>query len=289
MSQASENSPRKLTLGHSPDPDDAFMFCGLAQGQLASANIDFEHVLQDIDTLNRRAENSELDVTALSAHAYAFLTDRYILLNSGASMGLNYGPMVVSREEIDPRDLAGRKIAVPGERTSAFLALRLAIGDFDYEVVMFDRIPQAVASGKVDAGLLIHEGQLTYGDQGLSLVIDLGEWWYEQTDGLPLPLGVNAIRRDLPEKVLTEADAILHKSIEWSLEHRQEALKWAAKWGRDLDSDRTDRFVQMYVNELTLDYGEKGRRALELFFERASDEGYIPADVKPEFVERPSQ
>ncbi|HUT22918.1 MAG TPA: MqnA/MqnD/SBP family protein [Sumerlaeia bacterium] len=276
----------RLTLGHSPDPDDAFMFCGLAQGKVATEGLEFEHALQDIETLNRRAENSELDVTALSAHAYAFLTDRYVLLNSGASMGLGYGPRVVAKRDVALSDLARRRIAVPGERTSAFLALRLCIGEFEYVVVAFDKIMDAVVAGEAEAGLLIHEGQLTYADQGLRLVVDLGAWWHAETGGLPLPLGVNAIRRDLPPDVIARADRVLRASIQWGLEHRTEALKHAAAWGRDLDAERTDRFVGMYVNDLTLDCGETGRRAIETLFERGIQAGLLPRGAAPEFVAR---
>jgi 1,4-dihydroxy-6-naphthoate synthase len=275
---------RKLTLGHSPDPDDAFMFCGLARGAVRAEGLEFEHILQDIESLNRRAERSELDITALSAHAYAFLTDRYILLNSGASMGQGYGPMVVARREMPLSELSKCRIAVPGERTSAFLALRLCIGDFSYSVVPFDAIPDAVAKGEADAGLLIHEGQLTFGDLGLHLVVDLGVWWGSETGGLPLPLGVNAIRSDLSESVQCQADVVLKQSIEWGLANRREALGHAAQWGRDLDDSRTDRFVAMYVNDLTLDYGEAGRNALREFFRRASEKGWIPSGSQPRFV-----
>ncbi len=284
----SPQSVRRLTLGHSPDPDDAFMFCALARGRLETPGFEFEHILQDIETLNQRAHRSELDITALSAHAYAYLTDRYILLNSGASMGQGYGPMIVASESLTPADLSREAgdvcIAVPGERTSAFLALQLAIGEFNYRVVPFDQIIETVAEGKAEAGLLIHEGQLTYADQGLSLVLDLGSWWEQETGGLPLPLGVNAIRRDLPLDVQQAADRILRASVQWGLHHRLEALEHAGAWGRDLDHPRTDRFVAMYVNELTLDYGEKGRRALEEFLGRAALAGLIPAGVHPEFV-----
>ncbi|MBN1866925.1 ABC transporter substrate-binding protein [Candidatus Sumerlaeota bacterium] len=274
----------KLTLGHSPDPDDAFMFHALAKGQIDTEGLEFEHLLQDIETLNRRAERSELDVTALSAHAYAFLTDRYLLLNSGASMGLGYGPSLVAREPLSLDECRKRPIAVPGERTSAFLALRLYLGEFQYRVVAFDRIIDAVRAGETDAGLLIHEGQLTYAGEGLCLVVDLGAWWSDLTSGLPLPLGVNAIRRDLPNDLQLRVDRVLRRSVEWGLAHRQEALVSAAAWGRDLDDARTDRFVSMYVNDLTLDYGDSGRRALGEFLRRGAEAGLLPARVEPEFV-----
>jgi 1,4-dihydroxy-6-naphthoate synthase len=278
--------PLRLTLGHSPDPDDAFMFCALTRSEVPTEGLAFEEVLQDIETLNRRAERSELDVTALSAHAYAFLTERYVLLNSGASMGLGYGPMVVSREPLAAGDLSRVRIAVPGERTTAFLALRLRVGQFDYRVVPFDRIAETVLRGEAEAGLLIHEGQLTYADEGLRLVQDLGAWWFAETGGLPLPLGVNAIRKDLARDVQQRADRVLRASVDWGLAHRAEALVHAGRWGRHLDAARTDRFVGMYVNDLTLDYGEKGRSALEALFARARAAGLVPRTARPEFVPR---
>lgn len=279
---------RRLTLGHSPDPDDAFMFCALARGKVNTEGLEFEHVLQDIETLNQRAERSELDITALSAHAYAFLTDRYLLLNSGASMGEDYGPMVVAPEAIAVERLPEKKIAVPGLKTSAFLELNLAIGKFEHVVVPFDEIIETVLEGRAEAGLLIHEGQLTYADQGLALCLDLGRWWQGETGGLPLPLGVNAIRRDLPPDVLDRADRVLKRSILWGLEpaNRPEALEYAAQWGRDLDPERTDRFVGMYVNRRTLDYGEEGRRAIAELYDRAARAGLIPPGTQPEFVGR---
>lgn len=276
----------RLTLGHSPDPDDAFMFCALARGRVDTEGLDFEHVLQDIETLNQRAERSELDITALSAHAYAFLTDRYLLLNSGASMGEDYGPMVVAPEALPVEQLPAKKIAVPGLKTSAFLELSLAIGEFEHLVVPFDEIIETVLAGRAEAGLLIHEGQLTYADQGLALCLDLGRWWQGETGGLPLPLGVNAIRRDLPPDVIERADRVLKRSILWGLEpaNRPEALEYAAQWGRDLDPERTDRFVGMYVNHRTLDYGEEGRRAIAELYDRAARAGLIPPGTRPEFV-----
>lgn len=273
-----------LTLGHSPDPDDAFMFCALAQGQIDTEGLEFEHILQDIESLNRRAERSEIDITALSAHAYAFLSDRYILLNSGASMGDGYGPCVIAQKPLNIGDLSKVRIAVPGERTSAFLELRLCIGAFDFCVVPFDEIGAAVSAGKAEAGLLIHEGQLTYRDEGFHLIIDLGVWWKDMTGGLPLPLGVNAIRRDLPRELQVRADRVLRASVEWGLANRKTALAHAGKWGRNLDESRTDRFVGMYVNDLTLDYGERGRQALEALFRKGSEEGLLPAGAKAEFV-----
>jgi len=281
---SSRKKPVQLTLGHSPDADDAFMFCALAQRTVPAEGIEFEHLLQDIETLNRRAERSELDITALSAHAYAFLTDRYLLLNSGASMGRGYGPIVVSKTKITARDLPSVRVAVPGERTSAFLALRLFSKKISHVVVPFDKIMDAVEQGKADAGLVIHEGQLTYMDQGLHLVLDLGTWWFQETDGLPLPLGVNAIRRGLPVEVQKRVDRVLKRSIRWGIEHRGQALRYAAKWGRGIDASRMSRFVNLYVNNYTLRYGKEGKKALRVFFETAAKAGLIPASAKPEYV-----
>jgi 1,4-dihydroxy-6-naphthoate synthase len=281
---SSRHRPVSLTLGHSPDADDAFMFCALAEKAIPTEGLEFEHLLQDIETLNRRAERSELDITALSAHAYAFLTDRYILLNSGASMGQGYGPIVVSKKKMTAKDLPSACVAVPGERTSAFLALRLFARNIPYVVAPFDQILEMVARDQVDAGLLIHEGQLTYMDYGLSLVLDLGTWWFQETDGLPLPLGVNAIRRGLPVEVQKRADRVLKRSIQWGLENRGRALHHAAQWGRGIDASRMSRFVNLYVNDLTLHYGREGKKALRVFFESAGDAGLIPQGTEPEFV-----
>lgn len=275
---------KKLTLGHSPDPDDAFMFFGLASGRIETFGWQFEHVLQDIQTLNDRALREELDITALSIHAYPFVAERYVLTNCGSSMGDGYGPMIVARESLTLADLTGRVIAVPGERTTAFLALKLCLGrqEFSHRVVMFDRILDAVSSGEVDAGLIIHEGQLTFHRHGLHRIVDLGEWW-KSTTGLPLPLGGNVIRRALGVPAMTEITAILKNSIEFSLAHREEAVDYALQFGRDLDRSLTNRFVGMYVNSWTVDYGEIGRQAVRELLRRANRAGMTP-DVEVEFV-----
>ena len=275
---------RTLTLGHSPDPDDAFMFYALAEGKIETGGLRFEHILQDIETLNRRAMAEELDLTAVSLHAYAYLQDRYALLASGASMGERYGPIVVARQPWKPEDLKTRVVAVPGTLTTAFLCLRLAIGNFRFTVLPFDRILDAVASGQVDAGLIIHEGQLTYAEHGLHPVLDLGVWWADRTDGLPLPLGGNAVRRALGPQMVQSIAAVLEASIRYGLEHRQDALPHALKYGRNLDLGLTDRFVGMYVNDYTVNYGEKGRRAVRRLLTEAFEAGLAPGPVTVEFV-----
>ena len=269
-----------LQLGHSPDPDDAFMFYGLAKGLVPTGRYRFNHVLQDIQTLNQRAMRGELEITAISIHAYPYVADRYALTSCGASMGDGYGPMVVTREPMTLADLRGKKIAIPGKLTTAFLALQLCIGKageaFDYEVVMFDQIPQYVKDGKADAGLLIHEGQLTYQKSGLHLVVDLGVWWQKKT-GLPLPLGGNCVRRDLGAQTMQEATDIIKASIQFSLDHRREAVEYALQFGRDLDRDLADQFVGMYVNHWTLDYGEPGRRAINQLLAEGAALSIVPA------------
>jgi 1,4-dihydroxy-6-naphthoate synthase len=272
---------KTLTLGHSPDPDDAFMFYALAEDKIDSRGWKFEHILQDIQTLNERAKREELDISAISIHAFAYVADKYALLSCGASMGENYGPMVVARESFPLEELKTKKIAVPGEMTSAFLALQLAIGKFEYEVVPFDQILDVVESGKLDAGLIIHEGQLTYGHQGLKLIIDLGQWWNER-HGLPLPLGGNVVRRALGDEAIAEIADIMRESIQYGLEHRDVAVKHSMQWGRNLDQSLTDKFVGMYVNDRTIDYGEDGRRSVQLFLTEAAEAGLIPQ--KPDVV-----
>ncbi|MEN1678689.1 MAG: MqnA/MqnD/SBP family protein [Planctomycetota bacterium] len=279
-----------IRVGHSPDPDDAFMFYALAKDLLETGDYQFTHELVDIETLNQRAFSGELELTAVSIHAYAFLQDKYMLCNCGASMGDNYGPMVVAREELSADELKSKRIAIPGKLTSATLSLRLFLEqDFDSVLVPFDEIIPAVAAGeykgeKVDAGLLIHEGQLTYGDQGLKLCVELGEWWYELTGGLPLPLGANAIRKDLGEKAIGEVEDLLGQSINYGLDHRQPAVDYALQYGRDLDSAKADKFIGMYVNDWTRDFGEKGREAVRLFLQMGHDKGVLPELVTPEFV-----
>jgi len=274
-----------INVGHSPDPDDAFMFHALANDKLDTGRYDFTHTLQDIETLNRRAFNSELELTAVSLHGYAHLTDRYALCACGASMGDNYGPMVVAREPGSIGSLEGKRIAIPGELTTAFLSLRLLLGNrFSWEVHPFDEILNLVAAGRVDAGLIIHEGQLTYQNQGLNLIVDLGKWWFEETSGLPLPLGGNAIRRDLGHPAMEEVTSLLKQSIQYGLDHRAEALEHALQYGRDLDRSKADRFVGMYVNDWTLDFGDKGRQAVELLLKRGYEAGIIPSPVELEFI-----
>ncbi len=273
-----------IRVGHSPDPDDAFMFHALANERIETGRYRFEHTLQDIETLNRRALRGELELTAVSVHGYAYVADRYALCSCGASMGEDYGPMVVAREAGSVESLAGRRIAVPGEMTTAFLTLRLLLGDsFAWEVHPFDRILDLVAEGAVDAGLIIHEGQLTYGDRDLHLIVDLGRWWRQET-GLPLPLGANAIRKDLGDAVMREVTALLYESIRYGLDHRDEALDYALRFGRDLDRSQADRFVGMYVNERTLDFGDEGRAAVVELLRRGHEAGLIERAVTPEFV-----
>ncbi len=274
---------RVIRLAHSPDSDDAFMFYGLATGKVPTGDIRFEHELCDIETLNRRALAGELDVTAVSFHAYAFLADRYLLLPHGASFGDGYGPVVVSREPLAPGQLKGLPIAIPGELTSAHLALRLFHPDFTARVVPFDRILDAVKAGEVPAGLLIHEGQLTFAREGLHRVVDLGRWWKDRT-GLPLPLGGNAIRRDLGPALVAETSRLLGEGIEYSLSHREEALDYAMRFGRGLDRREADWFVGMYVNDWTRGYGEKGREAVRRFLDEGHARGLLPAPVVVEFA-----
>lgn len=273
-----------IRVGHSPDPDDAFMFHALANDKVDTRRYVFRHTLQDIETLNHRAQRGELELTAVSLHGYAYVTDKYALCSCGASMGDNYGPMVVARQPMKVDELPGKRIAVPGTLTTAFLTLKLLLGDsFEYEVHPFDEILNLVAAGQFDAGLIIHEGQLTYRDQGLHLVVDLGCWWHDET-GLPLPLGGNAIRRDLGPTAMREVTDLLQQSIRYGLEHRDEALAHAEQYGRDLDRPRTDRFVGMYVNDWTLDFGPRGREAVATLLDRAWRSGIIPEPVKIEFV-----
>jgi 1,4-dihydroxy-6-naphthoate synthase len=281
------NTPatRRIQLGHSPDSDDAFMFYGLAEHKVDSEGFEFEHVLRDIQTLNEWAREGRIEITAISVHAYAYVADKYAILSHGASMGDNYGPMVVTREPVDPDWLRDKRIAIPGEMTSAFLALKLFLGDFAYDVMPFDQIMEAVASGKVEAGLLIHEGQLTHGELGLHSVVDLGKWWYQETEGLPLPLGVNVVRRDLGLETMAQLSRILKASIVYGLEHRQEALQHAMQYARGLETATADTFVGMYVNDWTVDMGERGKESIRLFLGRAAEKGYIPQGISVDFIE----
>jgi 1,4-dihydroxy-6-naphthoate synthase len=275
---------RTLSVGHSPDPDDAFMFYALAHNKIPTGNLAFAHELQDIETLNRRCLNQELDISAISLHAFAYLSDKYALLSSGCSMGDRYGPMVVAKKAYTIDELKSLRIAVPGTLTTAFLSLSLLLGSkFKYEVVPFDEILNAVEQGKVDAGLIIHEGQLTFQNQGLKLVVDLGVWWYEKT-GLPLPLGGNVVRKDLGADIISEASRLIRESINYGLDNRKEALAYALQYGRDLDTGLADKFVGMYVNDWTVDYGEKGRKAVQLLLTEGHKAGVIPHPVLVEFV-----
>jgi 1,4-dihydroxy-6-naphthoate synthase len=274
----------RITVAHSPDSDDAFMFYGLASNNVDTDGIIVDQVLSDIETLNRAAFDGKYEVTAVSFHAFAHLADRYALLPHGASMGDNYGPIVVAREDSGPAQVKGSRIAIPGTLTTAYLALRLYEPDFEYVVVPFDEIQKAVIDGKADAGLLIHEGQLTYQDEGLRKIVDLGEWWAERTGGLPLPLGGNIIRRDLGPEMIRKISKMLHDSIAFALSHRKDAVQYAEQFGRGLDRERTDKFVGMYVNDLTLGYGERGRKAVERLMTEAFEKGLIPQRVAVEFA-----
>jgi 1,4-dihydroxy-6-naphthoate synthase len=272
-----------IRLGHSPDPDDAFMFWALAEGAIDTRGFEFEHVLKDIQTLNVWALEGRLEVTALSLHAYPFVQDKYVLLPHGASMGRGYGPILVAREPLSKRRLGEIEIAVPGRMTTAFLALKLYLGDYHFREVPFDEIIDEVRSGRADAGLLIHEGQLTYEADGLTKIVDLGEWWLLET-GLPLPLGVNAARRDLGPDTLGELSGVLEDSIRAGLANRSEAMQYALRFGRGLDTALADRFVGMYVNELTCDYGDEGREAVGELLRRAEAIGAFREPVRLEFV-----
>jgi 1,4-dihydroxy-6-naphthoate synthase len=273
----------KIHIAHSPDSDDAFMFYGLASGQVPSPGFEISHVLSDIESLNRAAFEGKYEITAVSFHAYAHLTDRYVLLPHGASMGDRYGPIVVARRE-GPSSLEGITVAVPGELTTAFLALRLYDPNVRHVVVPFDQIQERVKTGSVDAGLLIHEGQLTYEQDGLKKIVDLGEWWADRTAGLPLPLGGNVIRRDLGQQAVITLSRLLHDSIAYGLAHRAEAVAYAMQFGRGLDQSQTDEFVGMYVNDLTLDYGDRGRTAVKRLLADAQAAGLLPRPVTVEFA-----
>ena len=279
---------RNLTLGHSPDPDDAFMFYGLAKELIPTHGFGFQHILQDIQTLNERATRGELDISAISIHAYAYVSDQYALLPSGASMGDGYGPMLVAKQKFTRQEMARKKIAVPGTMTSAFLALQMWMGrparELDYIVVPFDQIFAAVRSGRADVGLIIHEGQLTYQNEGLQVCEDLGAWWGRENDRLPLPLGGNVIHKRFEPAVRKTISDILTASIQFSLDHRPEAVAHALQYARDMGRELADKFVGMYVNHWTLDYGDKGRESIRRFLGRAYENGLIPRRQELEFV-----
>lgn len=281
-------SPTTLTLGHSPDPDDAFMFYALAKGLIPSHGFEFEHILQDIQTLNERATRGELDISAVSIHAYAYVSDQYALLPSGASMGDGYGPMLVAKQNFSREEIAKKKIAVPGTMTSAFLALQLWLGkpakEINYVVVPFDQIFAAVKNGTAEIGLIIHEGQLTYRNEGLVLCEDLGVWWGRENDGLPLPLGGNVIHKRFAPAVRKQISDTLTASIQYSLDHRPEAVQHALQYARDMGLDLADKFVGMYVNHWTLDYGERGRESIRRFLGQAFERGLLPHRQELEFV-----
>ena len=275
---------RTISVAHSPDSDDAFMFYGLATNKLETDGLKFEHTLKDIQTLNEDAKQGVYDVTAISFHAYAYIADKYVLLPHGASIGDKYGPILVSKEQRRPEEISNMRIAIPGELTSAFLALRIYDQNFEYVVVPFDKIIDAVKQGKVDAGLLIHEGQLFYKQVGLDKVLDLGEWWHKKT-GLPLPMGGNVIKRDLGADLMQKVSTHLRRSIQYSMEHREDALAYAMQFARDMPTELADRFVAMWVNDLTLDYGDRGREAVRLLLNEGYEKGIIPHKVEVDFVE----
>ncbi|HMC56758.1 MAG TPA: MqnA/MqnD/SBP family protein [Gemmatimonadaceae bacterium] len=275
---------KTIHVAHSPDSDDAFMFYALAEGKIDTGDIRYVHELQDIETLNQRALRAELEVTAVSIHAYAYLSDRYALLPHGASMGDRYGPRLVAREPLTKSEVRGQRVAVPGLLTSAYLALRLFEPDFTPVVTPFDEIEDAVVEGRVELGLLIHEGQLTFGDRGLHLVADMGEWWFQNT-GLPLPLGGNVIRKDLGGPLIQRISRQLRDSIAYGLDHRTAALDHSMKYARGLERAKADTFVGMYVNDWTLDYGERGRRAVREFLRRGVESGVVTREVDVRFVD----
>jgi len=281
-------SERTITLGHSPDPDDAFMFYALAKELIPTRGFRFEHILQDIQTLNERATRGELDITAISIHAYAHVCDQYALLPSGASMGDGYGPMLVAKRPYSRQEILKRRIAVPGAMTSAFLALQLWLGkpaaEFEHVIIPFDQIFPAVREGRADVGLIIHEGQLTYQNQGLALCEDLGVWWGRETGGLPLPLGGNVIHKRFDPETRRFISGLLAASIQYSLDHRAEAVRHALQYARDMGRDLADRFIGMYVNHWTLDYGDQGRESIRLFLSRAFERRLIPRLPELEFV-----
>jgi 1,4-dihydroxy-6-naphthoate synthase len=275
---------RKIQLGHSPDPDDAFMFYAISQGYIDTEDLEFEDILQDIQTLNEWAKTGKLEITALSVYGYGMVSDRYALLPYGASVGNKYGPIIVSRNPMNVDQLKTKKIAVPGTLTTAYLTLRLMLGDFEYDVVPFQEIIGKVVEGKYDAGLIIHEGQLTFGDAGLEKVVDLGEWWFSQTQ-LPLPLGVNTVRKDLGDETMKKVGRILKHSIDYALSHREIAMFHALNYADLMDIGLVDKFVGMYVNDDSLGFNDKTRKGVELLFQKAKEKGYLPASAKIDLVD----
>ncbi|MFB3924002.1 MAG: menaquinone biosynthesis family protein [Terriglobia bacterium] len=282
--ETARHRAQELTLAHSPDSDDAFMFYALATKKIRAGSVHLTHVLDDIETLNQKAQKGVYDITAVSFHAYAYLTDTYLLLPCGASFGDRYGPLVVSRSPVGAHGLKGKRVAVPGRMTTAYLALQLYEPRVEPVVTPFDKILESVARGETDAGVVIHEGQLTYTREGLHKVVDLGEWWFQETQ-LPLPLGGNAIKRSLDTRTRRQVARLLKQSIEYGLEHRDETLAYAIQFGRGLDSPTADRFVAMYVNDWTLDFGERGRQAVKTLLDRGFERGVLPRKVEAEFVE----
>ena len=271
----------KIRIGHSPDSDDAFMFYALAKGHISTGPFEIVHVIEDIETLNRRALAAELEVTAISVHAYAYVAKDYAFMPCGASIGDQYGPLIVSKEPFE--SLAGKRVAIPGDMTTAYLTMKLYQPDVETETHRFDEILDVVQQGKVDAGLIIHEGQLTYIREGFHKIVDLGEWWYEET-GLPLPLGANVIRRNLGEEKIRSITSLLKQSIQYSLDHRESGLEYAMTYARDMETELADKFVGMYVNDFTLDYGDDGRAAVQLLLTRGYEAGIIPHHVQADFV-----
>jgi 1,4-dihydroxy-6-naphthoate synthase len=274
---------REITIAHSPDSDDAFMFYALVNGKIKSDGLKFVNVLSDIETLNRKAFEGVYDVTAISFHAYAYVSDKYILLPSGSSMGLGYGPILVSKKEFEPRDLKNFLVGVPGTLTSAFLILKIFEPEVKYKVIQFDKIIEAVINDEVDAGLLIHEGQLTYSNSGLKKIIDFGNWWQRET-GLPLPLGGNVVKKELGFELARKISNLLRESVRYAIENRDEALRYALKFARGMDEKLADKFVGMYVNELTLDCGEVGKKAIQLFLDLGYEKGLIPKKIEIELL-----
>ena len=274
---------REITIAHSPDSDDAFMFYALVNGKIKSDGLKFVNVLSDIETLNRKAFEGVYDVTAISFHAYAYVSDKYILLPSGSSMGLGYGPILVSKKEFEPKDLKNFLVGVPGTLTSAFLILKIFEPEVKYKVIQFDKIIEAVINDEVDAGLLIHEGQLTYSNSGLKKIIDFGKWWQRET-GLPLPLGGNVVKKELGFELARKISNLLRESVRYAMENRDEALRYALKFARGMDEKLADKFVGMYVNELTLDCGEVGKKAIQLFLDLGYEKGLIPKKIEIELL-----